>query len=134
MAPTGPITSWQILLEMRAASSRSVGWARSVISGPLFLSASRHGRLLTREAHATLGQHDRLRKGFVLIHASPRASKAAPRRQPKVLFLCHCAFVRGCRARDRVGRPGRITKEGRMKASEIRGLAEAMLGTVLEAG
>src|SRR5882762_2491908 len=41
MAPTGPITSWQILLEIRAASSRSVGWARSVIGGPLFLLASR---------------------------------------------------------------------------------------------
>src|ERR1700674_322347 len=37
MAPTGPITSWQILLEIRAASSRSVGWARSVIEGPLVL-------------------------------------------------------------------------------------------------
>jgi hypothetical protein len=38
MAPTGPMTSWQILLEIKAASSKSVGWARSVIAGPLFLT------------------------------------------------------------------------------------------------
>src|SRR5262249_27799442 len=40
MAPTGPITSWQILLEISAASSRSVGWARSVIGGPRGQSGS----------------------------------------------------------------------------------------------
>src|ERR1041384_2542636 len=39
MAPTGPITSWQILLEMSAASSRSVGVARWPINAPSSIAA-----------------------------------------------------------------------------------------------
>src|SRR5919109_593947 len=73
MAPTGPMTSWQILLEIRAASSRSVGWARSVINWTSslvgFLGCARP---LTDCSSRDAGRHKRLRIDEALIHASRR--------------------------------------------------------------
>src|SRR5262249_57239925 len=79
MAPTGPITSWQILLEIRAASSRSVGWARSVIEETSVL-VGLEARPATHEQRTPRWLTDRLRKGFALIHASRRPSKGHARR------------------------------------------------------
>src|SRR5215510_2206727 len=72
MAPTGPITSWQILLEIRAASSRSVGWARWVIWRPSVPAWYEARPAAFEEAQRHAGQQNRLRTSAALIHASRR--------------------------------------------------------------
>src|SRR4029450_13829807 len=93
MAPTGLIMSWQILLEIRAASSRSVGWARSVINGPLVVlgfkdAAGRsQGRRTPRWPTEALAHRCGLVTRFAPLLPRPWTDGAC--RRLKVLFFRH---------------------------------------------
>src|SRR5262249_41259913 len=88
MAPTGPITSWQILLEINAASSRSVGsapWAICKTSGLVADEAARPD--ITRTG--TLAMGNRLRTGVAVIHALRLTCQGSRAQAVWVLFFRH---------------------------------------------
>src|SRR6266850_2582592 len=115
MAPTGLIMSWQILLEIRAASSRSVGWARSVIawtSGRVGLpdAAGRSQRRRTPRWPTGALAHQ---CGLVTRFAAwlPRFWAARVWRRLKVLFFRHYLDSMGYRWR-RLAAAGRESHRG----------------------
>jgi hypothetical protein len=61
MAPTGLMTSWQILLEIRAASSKSDGCTRWFIESPFFQTWHRRLCGFSLRDSATRAYRGRLR-------------------------------------------------------------------------